>query len=158
MRTSLAVTTLFILFLFSIGNAEDNMKAFPLPNQGQLRYVIELPELDDESNSQVELIVGKTVEVDEKNQYFFAGKIGKENIVGWGFTRYVVNELGPMAGTLMAIDPNAPKVNRFVQIGGEPYLIRYNSRLPIVVYVPEGTELRYRIWSADPNAENAKER
>jgi len=157
MRTSLAVTTIFILFAFSIVYAGDNMKAFPPPNQGQLRYVIELPEFDDESNYKIELIVGKMVEVDDKNQYFYGGKIEKENIVGWGFTRYVVNELGPMAGTLMAIDPNAPKVDRFVQIGGEPYLIRYNSRLPIVVYVPEGAEVRYRIWSADPNAQNAKE-
>jgi ecotin len=53
-----------------------------------------------------------------------------------------------MAGTLMAIDPNAPKVARFITLGGEPYVIRYNSRLPIVVYVPEGVEVRYRIWSA----------
>ena len=30
------------------------------------------------------------------------------------------------------------------------YLIRYNSRLPIVVYAPEGVEIRYRIWSAGP--------
>ena len=53
-----------------------------------------------------------------------------------------------MAGTLMAIDPEAPKVARFITLGGEPYLIRFNSRLPIVVYVPEGVEVRYRIWNA----------
>ena len=52
------------------------------------------------------------------------------------------------AGTLMAVDPDAPKVARFIQLGGEPYLIRYNSRLPIVVYVPDGVEVRYRIWAA----------
>jgi ecotin len=52
-----------------------------------------------------------------------------------------------MAGTRMAIDPNEPKVNRFIALGGEPYLIRYNSRLPVVVYVPEGVEVRYRIWT-----------
>lgn len=61
-----------------------------------------------------------------------------------------------MAGTLMAVDPNAPKVDRFVPIGGEPYLIRYNSRLPVVVYVPEGVAVRYRIWSAEPKAEVMK--
>ena len=55
-----------------------------------------------------------------------------------------------MAGTQMAIDPNAPKLNRFITLGGEPYLIRYNSRLPVVVYAPEGVEVRYRIWSAEP--------
>lgn len=156
-RNIAIATAILILFSVHSVNAGDNMKAFPPPNEGQLRYVFQPPEIDNESNYQVELIVGKTVEVDENNQYFFGGKIEKENIVGWGFTRYVVNELGPMAGTLMAIDPNAPKVDRFIRIGGEPYLIRYNSRLPVVVYVPDGAEVRYRIWSADSVAKYAKE-
>jgi ecotin len=43
-------------------------------------------------------------------------------------------------------------VNRFITLGGEPFLIRYNSRLPVVVYAPEGVEVRYRIWSAAPEA------
>jgi len=73
-----------------------------------------------------------------------------ETISGWGFPRYRVSKLGPMAGTLMAIDPGAPKVSRFIALGGEPYLIPYNSRLPIVVYAPEGVEIRYRIWGARP--------
>ena len=76
-------------------------------------------------------------------------KIEEDTIKGWGFPRYYVSKLGEMAGTLMAIDPNAPKVNRFVTLGEDPYLIRYNSRLPIVVYVPEGVEVRYRIWRAE---------
>jgi ecotin len=46
-------------------------------------------------------------------------------------------------------NPYAPKVDRFITIGGEPYLIRYNSRLPIVVYAPEGVEVHYRIWNAE---------
>jgi len=50
---------------------------------------------------------------------------------------------------MMAIDPNAPKVAQFIRIGGRPYLIRYNSLLPIVVYAPKGVEVRYRIWCAD---------
>ena len=53
-----------------------------------------------------------------------------------------------MAGTMMAVDPNAPKVKRFISISGGPYLIRYNSRLPVVVYVPQGVEVRYKIWRA----------
>jgi ecotin len=137
--------------------AGDNMKAFPLPDQGQIRYVIHLAEQDDESNYRVELIVGQTVEIDEINQYLFGGRIRKESVVGWGYTRYVVDELGPMAGTLMAVDPNAQKVKRFIRLGGEPYLIRHNSRLPVVVYVPEGVEVRYRIWRADPETETANE-
>ncbi len=47
-----------------------------------------------------------------------------------------------MAGTLIGVDPNVPKVARFITLGGEPYIIRYNSRLPVVVYAPDGVELR----------------
>jgi ecotin len=32
--------------------------------------------------------------------------------------------------------------------------VRYNSRLPLVVYVSEGLEVRYRLWKAEP--ENRK--
>jgi hypothetical protein len=39
---------------------------------------------------------------------------------GWGFPRSNVAQLGPMAGTQMGIDPNAPKVSRFITSGGEP--------------------------------------
>jgi ecotin len=128
----------------------DNMKAFPPPDQGMVRYVLQLPKQADETAFKVELLVGKTVLVDQQNRYFFGGKIQQEIIKGWGFTRYDVSQLGPMAGTQMAIDPDAPKVKRFITLGGEPYLIRYNSRLPVVVYAPEGVEVRYRIWAAEP--------
>ena len=148
MKIICTITALGLFFTVLSVHAGDNMKAFPPPDKGKVRYVLQLPKLDDESTCKVELIVGKTVLVDEKNQYFFGGKIQEETIKGWGFPRYIVSEIGPMAGTRMAIDPNAPKVNRFITLGGEPYLIRYNSRLPIVTYTPEGVEVRYRIWSA----------
>ena len=48
----------------------------------------------------------------------------------------------------MAIDPNAAKVGRFVALGGESFLIRYNSKLPVVVYAPDDAEVRYRLWRA----------
>jgi ecotin len=147
------VCSITALALFSVvlsAQAADLMKAFPPAEAGMVRYVLQVAEQEDESIFKVELMVGKTVQVDEKNRYFFGGKIEKETIKGWGYPRYNVSELGPMAGTLMAVDPNEPKVNRFITLGGEPYIIRYNSRLPIVVYVPEGVEVRYRIWAAEP--------
>jgi ecotin len=145
-----AWVTTVLLFLFAVpaGQAADNMKAFPAAGEGMVRYVLQLPAQADEIGFKVELIVGKTVETDAGNRYFFGGRIEEETIKGWGFTRYTVSRLGPMAGTLMAVDPNAPKVARFVTLGGAPFIIRYNSRLPVVVYVPEGVEVRYRIWTA----------
>lgn len=142
-----AVVVVLILLVTGLARAADNMKAFPPAEEGMVRYVLQLPEQTNESAFRVELIVGKTVRIDKENRYFFGGKIEAQTIAGWGYTRYTVSRLGPMAGTLMAVDPDAPKVDRFVTLSGEPYLIHYNSRLPVVVYVPEGAEVRYRIWS-----------
>jgi ecotin len=129
--------------------AEDELKAFPPAEPGMVRYVLRLPKQNDEDGLKVQLIVGKRVKTDAVNRYFFGGKIEEVNIEGWGYTRYVVSKLGPMAGTLMAVDPNQPQVERFISLGGGPYLIRYNSRLPVVLYLPDGAEARYRIWHAD---------
>jgi ecotin len=143
---------LMFLVAVSTAPAADNMQAFPPAGDGMVRYVLHLPEQADESAFKVELIVGKTVEIDAQNSYFLGGRIEAEAIEGWGFTRYIVRKIGPMAGTLMAVDPNVPKVARFIPLGGEPFLVRYNSRLPVVIYVPEGAEVRYRVWSAGAEA------
>jgi ecotin len=143
---------LMFLVAVSTAPAADNMQAFPPAGDGMVRYVLHLPEQADESAFKVELIVGKTVEIDAQNSYFLGGRIEAEAIEGWGFTRYIVRKIGPMAGTLMAVDPNVPKVARFIPLGGEPFLVRYNSCLPVVIYVPEGAEVRYRVWSAGAEA------
>ncbi|HSV92753.1 MAG TPA: ecotin family protein [Desulfobacterales bacterium] len=147
-----AILAVGVFAMATLSHAADPLQAFPPAEAGMVRYVLQLPKQADESALNVELIVGRTVLLDVHNRYFFGGRIQKEDIKGWGYPRYVVGALGPMAGTQMAVDPNAPKVERFIALAGEPYLIRYNSRLPVVVYVPEGTEVRYRIWKAEPRA------
>ncbi|MGL5020110.1 MAG: ecotin [Luteolibacter sp.] len=132
--------------------AERNLKAFPPADEGMTRHVLMLPPAEQEESLRVELQIGKTVKTDAANRYFFGGSLEAVNIEGWGFTRYVVSDLGPMGGTLMAVDPEAPKVDRFITLAGEPQLMRYNSRLPLVVYLPKGAEVRHRIWRADPEA------
>lgn len=148
MNRILLLSLTFVLSWAWPVRAADDMKAFPPAEEGMVRHLLQLPEKADESLFQVELIAGQTVQLDSENRYFFGGRFEEETIGGWGYPRYLVRELGPMAGTRMAINPDAPKVDRFVSLGGEPYLVRYNSRLPIVVYAPADVEVRYRIWSA----------
>lgn len=145
--SAVAVFTLML----AIGSAwaEDNLKAYPRAEKGMVRHVVQLPKQDDEKLFQVELIAGQTVKLDPVNHYSFTGKFEVKDVEGWGFPRYDLKELGPMMGTLIGVDPSVPKVDRFVTLGGGPYLIRYNSRLPIVVYAPEGVTVQYRIWRAD---------
>ena len=147
----------FVLALVTaVSVAADNMKAFPPAEEGMVRYVIDLPEQEDEAGWRVELLIGKTVQTDAANRYFFGGTLETVTIEGWGFDRHILRKLGPMAGTLMAVDPDAPKVDRFITLGGEPRLLRYNSRLPLVVYVPGGVEVRYRFWRADADIATAE--
>ncbi len=144
----LVCTTVFSASAAS--EAERNLKAFPPADEGMTRHVLMLPAHEQEDSLRVELKIGKTVKIDDANRYFFGGNLQTVNIEGWGFTRYLLAELGPMAGTLMEVSPDAPKVERFITLGGEPQLLRYNSRLPLVVYVPAGVEVRSRIWRAEP--------
>jgi ecotin len=146
----LAATILAALLGAAPALAADPLQAFPPAEAGMVRHVIQLPRQDEESAFKVELIIGKTVRTDTANRYFFAGKLETENLPGWGYDRHILRQLGPMAGTLMALDPQAPTIERFITLGGEPKLLRYNSSLPIVVYLPEGVELRHRLWRAGP--------
>jgi ecotin len=56
--------------------------------------------------------------------------------------------------TMMAVPPGTPKAEKFVS--GAPLLIRYNSRLPVVIYAPKGLEIRYRIWQAPQKTNKAE--
>ena len=93
MRTTLTIIAILLLLAVPVLQAADNMKAFLPAEKGMVRYVLHLNEKDDESLYRVELIVGKTVLIDESNQYFFGGQIEEEQIVGWGYTQYKVRNL-----------------------------------------------------------------
>lgn len=138
-------------------HAADNMKAFPPPDAGMVRFVINVPKQRDESAHKVALMIGKTVRTDAVNRYFFGGTLETTTIEGWGFERHILRELGPMGGTLMGVDPKAPQADRFITLRGDPQLVRYNSQLPLVVYVPKGVEVRYRIWRASHLIQRAKQ-
>lgn len=158
MKTLFAlVLVAFALTVSATEEATRNLKAFPPADPGMKRFVIQLPQKKVEEDFRVQLLVGKKVLTDGVNRHFFGGQLVTETIQGWGFDRFVLRQLGPMAGTLIAPDPGAKPVERFVTLGGEPQLLRYNSRLPLVVYVPEGVEVQYRIWRADGKASTAKE-
>lgn len=137
--------------------AADPIDAYPPAEKDMTRHVLNLPAEKDESIIKIELILGKTVKTDSVNRYFFGGNLETKTVEGWGYPYHILPEIGPMAGTLMAIPRDLPKTERFIAIGGEPYLIRYNSKLPVVIYAPKGVEVRYRFWRSDAEEKSIPE-
>ena len=139
----------WLLVSVSFASADsDNLKPYPQPEEGYDRFVIHLQPHADEALRKVEIIVGKSLEID-CNQHWFLGTLEKETVQGWGYSYFVLRQPGGPASTLMACPPGEEKRVAFVQVKGEEQLWRYNSKLPVVVYVPDGFEVRYRIWGAD---------
>ncbi len=154
--TIIGVTILTLAASLSAFGAEHpQLKAFPSAEEGMERFVIVLPhkERGEEEGFQVEIIVGKTMLTDGVNLLRLGNKIEPRPLKGWGYTYYKVTGPGVTASTLMAVPEGTPQVEKFVP--ATPLLIPYNSRLPVVIYVPKGLEVRYRIWTAPETTEKA---
>jgi ecotin len=133
--------------------AADDLKPFPESESGYRRVVIRLPAVDAPDDQRVELILGKTMEVD-CNRHFLSGELKRKVAQGWGYDYFVLNNVSDPASTMMACPPDEPRKAAFVRINlgrsdTQNGWQRYNSKLPIVIYVPDSIEVRYRIWTAD---------
>lgn len=123
-----------------------DLAAFPKARKGQVRHVVRLPALANEENSKIEIIVGRTIRVD-CNRHMFSGQVQERTAQGWGYNYYVLDSLGQRASTMMGCSPGTERRD-FVR-SPDQKLVRYNSRLPLVIYAPENVEVRYRVWRAE---------
>ena len=71
----------------------------------------------------------------------------KNSFKGWGYDYYELKKVSGPAATLMAC-PDKKKTQQFITPHlGADNIVHYNSRLPIVVYVPKDMVVKYRVWS-----------
>ena len=132
----------------------EKVAPYPKADKGMKRQVIQLPVQQDEGNFKVELLIGKTLEVD-CNQHRLGGQLESKTLEGWGYDYYVFDKVTSPVSTMMAC-PDGKKEKKFVTAYlGDNSLLRYNSKLPIVVYTPENVEVKYRVWKADENVGQA---
>ena len=124
---------------------QEALKPFPAAKPRQTRWVIQLPAQSNEADWRVELIPGKQMQID-CNQHHLGGKLHTKTIKGWGYDYYEFVSKGQVASTLMAC-PESSKRQAFV--AAESLMLRYNSRLPLVVYTDKAYQLQYRLWRAD---------
>ncbi|MEN9361824.1 MAG: hypothetical protein RL095_3359 [Verrucomicrobiota bacterium] len=160
----LALSLAAAVLCLSLGAAEENRPAapesvtapakdvqmFPAAKEGYKQVVIRLPELKDEAS--VEIIARKTAMVDGVNHHSFGGKLKECNLQGWGYNYYEMEVSPHCMSTRMAGSPEDMKPRPVaVPVHGEGFRgLRYNHRLPLVVYVPKDVEVSYRVWSPGP--------
>ncbi|MGC4129983.1 MAG: ecotin family protein [Bergeyella sp.] len=151
------------IFMFTImANmvmAQTNVKVdtgiFPKAGKNQKKVVIEVPHSKEDSNKKIEIFVGKDMETDKCNQYRLPGEFTQSELKGWGYQYLVFTSNGNASATMKACPETGTKT-QFVYSSAS-YLADYNGRMPIVLYVPEGYSVKYKIYKADPEEYDALE-
>ncbi|AOV96320.1 ecotin [Edwardsiella hoshinae] len=132
----------------------DKIAPYPQAEAGMTRQVIYLPPRADEADLRVELLIGKTLSVDCNRQRLM-GELDSKTLEGWGYDYLVMEKVTGPVGTMMAC-PDNQRREAFVTVHlGDEALQRYNSKLPLVVYVPQGVQVKYRIWQAQAQVQDA---
>ena len=137
-----------------------NLTGYPDPAPGLKRWVIQpsglLPKSADPLISahpldwRIQLIVGQTVTLD-CNTKRLSGSGMTMRMLPKASGKALFEVKGPVAviSTKMACPDDQPTRTSFLSLGKQPYLIPYNASWPIVVDLPVGTELRWRVWKAE---------
>lgn len=140
------ILSIYFLVLGLMGSAfaEDmDLKKYPKAEKGQVMQVIVLPKLENEGEKKVQILVGKFAMVDSANMARMMGEMKAVDLKGWGYQYYVFTS----DGNIMQTRRGGGKLEkRFVDALSD-FSVRYNSKLPIVVYVPKGFSVKYRIWT-----------
>ena len=154
--TATAIATLMLSATLAFAQNSDSKpvdpKIFPEAKAGFKRHVLTIPKKDQEGTLKVEIIAGKTMEVD-CNHVMISADLDDENLEGWGYNYYKIDDVSKPASTLMGCPDNSKK-NEFVTFNlGSDALIRYNSKLPLVIYAPDDVEVGFRVWETSGKIE-----
>lgn len=145
---------LALTLITGLSNAQstthEEARTYPKAEKGMVQNIIYLPKSVDNGdlNKKVEVYVGKYMETDQCNHYGLSGEFDSKKVdkKDW-LNYYTFSTTGNAFSTLMACSDTT---KRFQFVTSKPILMDYNANLPIVIYAPEGFDVHYRIFNADP--------
>ena len=98
----------------------------------------------------MQLIVGQEVMVDCNNTWLSGPGLTMTRVPS-AAGKALFSLKGPLVvmSTRMACPQKQPRQRSFLSLGKQPYLVPYNASWPIVVDLPVGVKLRWRVWKAE---------
>ncbi len=124
-----------------------DLAPYPAPATGLERFVMRLPAMERAHDSLVEIQVGRRISSDCNRPRLF-GKLERRIADGWGFPYFEITDISQPMTTLMACPDQEQPVERFITVHGDGFMQPYKSELPMVIHVPAGYRVRYRVWRA----------
>ncbi|OPA78090.1 hypothetical protein BFG05_02450 [Campylobacter pinnipediorum subsp. pinnipediorum] len=133
-----------VLFIFVVCcSFSYDLSIYPKPKDGFVQKVINLEPRNDEDSLRVEIYFGKDILTDCNYHFFVDGRLKELNLDGWGYKYYEFDGKDELANTLMMCD--GAKKSKFVTYQ-DVLKPRYNSKLPIVVYVKKDIKLQVKVF------------
>lgn len=154
------VTLILTLFIgLNSSNAQSviskiDPKIFPEAQKGYKKMIIEVPYSENDANKKIEFYVGKWMDVDGCNSFNLMGTYTQKDLQGWGYSYWDFTTKGEIRSTLMGC-PDAK--GRHLFVSASPQIVDYNGRMPIVIYVPEGYDVQFKIFKAENEVYRAAE-
>ena len=145
MKKTMLFLVMTLMGLSAFAQNSKDISMFPEAPEGFKKVVIHLTEKKKENLLKVEFTVGKNVTVDKCNTFFLMGEIKEKDLTNWGYSYYNFTSDGNVAGTKMGCNDDT-KVEKFIT--GQSKTIDYNSKSPIVIYIPNEMQVKYRVWKA----------
>jgi len=142
-----------------------DLSGYPPPASGEQRWVIQLSGLlppsgggtfsPDPADWRVQLMVGRSVLLD-CNQQHLSGELRSQTIQVNGAPRTLWRASGGVVlSTRMACPADAPRRPQFLSLGADPVLLPYRVSVPIVVDAPRSLQVRWRLWKAERQSQEA---
>lgn len=147
MKWLLCLAAIFVLSGCAKGSQNAlNKSIYPLAKQGQKQVFVSLEPIKDESKYIVSFSFGKELSLDCNHYFLASASLKRHSLAGWGYDYYELDAKGDLlAGTKMAC-PNQPYSQKFVRYNIADLILRYNSKLPFVFYVPNDVSVKFEIY------------
>jgi ecotin len=129
----------------SFAQVKSNVNGYPKPDSKSVQKVITLAPIADEDSHYVEIMVGKKTTTDACNTYVLQGelKVDYAQDSHNHFYKFTTD------GTIMSSAVGCLDTKTFEKVAyAQSENVKYDSKNPIVVYVPKGYEVDYKIWSS----------